>query len=56
MQTITTILVTCLVSDLPGGTFTGPGLKQLVLFFLKKGAPIKIWFYQTELSLGKQNS
>jgi type I restriction enzyme M protein len=41
--------------DLPGGTFTGAGVKTVVLFF-DKGAPTKkIWFYQLKLdrNLGK---
>jgi type I restriction enzyme M protein len=46
------------VLDLPGGTFTGAGVKTVVLFF-EKGAPTnKIWFYQLNLdrNLGKTNS
>lgn len=45
------------VLDLPGGTFTGAGVKTVVLFF-DKGAPTqKIWFYQLNLdrNLGKTN-
>ena len=45
------------VLDLPGGTFTGAGVKTVVLFF-KKGAPTdKVWFYQLNLdrNLGKTN-
>lgn len=45
------------VLDLPGGTFTGAGVKTVVLFF-DKGAPTrKVWFYQLNLSrnLGKTN-
>lgn len=45
------------VLDLPGGTFTGAGVKTVVLFF-EKGAPTrKIWFYQLNLdrNLGKTN-
>jgi type I restriction enzyme M protein len=45
------------VLDLPGGTFTGAGVKTVVLFF-EKGAPTKkVWFYQLNLSrnLGKTN-
>lgn len=45
------------VLDLPGGTFTGAGVKTVVLFF-EKGAPTqKIWFYQLNLArnLGKTN-
>ena len=34
------------VLDLPGGTFTGAGVKTVVLFF-EKGKPTKdVWFYQ----------
>ena len=43
--------------DLPGGTFTGAGVKTVVLFF-EKGAPTrKVWFYQLNLdrNLGKTN-
>jgi type I restriction enzyme M protein len=45
------------VLDLPGGTFTGAGVKTVVLFF-EKGLPTrKIWFYQLNLdrNLGKTN-
>ena len=45
------------VLDLPGGTFTGAGVKTVVLFF-EKGKPTqKVWFYQLNLSrnLGKTN-
>jgi len=45
------------VLDLPSGTFTGAGVKTVVLFF-EKGAPTrKIWFYQLNLdrNLGKTN-
>ena len=45
------------VLDLPGGTFTGAGVKTVVLFF-KKGVPTKkIWFYKLNLdrNLGKTN-
>ena len=45
------------VLDLPGGTFTGAGVKTIVLFF-EKGAPTrKVWFYQLNLerNLGKTN-
>jgi type I restriction enzyme M protein len=45
------------VLDLPGGTFTGAGVKTVVLFF-EKGIPTKnIWFYQLNLdrNLGKTN-
>lgn len=43
------------ILDLPGGTFTGAGVKTIVLFF-KKGEPTKnIWYYQLNLdrNLGK---
>ena len=45
------------VLDLPGGTFTGAGVKTIVLFF-EKGKPTKnVWFYQLNLerNLGKTN-
>ena len=53
-----TLLESCnlhTVLDLPGGTFTGAGVKTVVLFF-EKGAPTKkVWFYQLNLdrNLGK---
>jgi type I restriction enzyme M protein len=43
--------------DLPGGTFTGAGVKTVVLFF-EKGKPTKnVWYYQLNLNrnLGKTN-
>ena len=43
------------ILDLPGGTFTGAGVKTIVLFF-EKGSPTRdIWFYQLNLgrNLGK---
>lgn len=46
------------VLDMPGGTFTGAGVKTVVLFF-EKGAPTrKVWYYQLNLdrNLGKTNS
>lgn len=46
------------VLDLPGGTFTGAGVKTVVLFF-EKGTPTqKVWFYQLNLTrnLGKTNA
>src|SRR3989344_3430968 len=46
------------VLDMPGGTFTGAGVKTVVLFF-EKGAPTKkVWFYQLNLdrNLGKTNA
>jgi type I restriction enzyme M protein len=46
------------VLDLPGGTFTGAGVKTVVLFFEKGNATKKVWFYQLNLdrNLGKTNS
>ncbi len=55
-----TLLESCnlhTVLDLPGGTFTGAGVKTVVLFF-EKGKPTqKTWFYQLNLdrNLGKTN-
>ncbi len=45
------------VLDLPGGTFTGAGVKTVVLFFNKGEATQKTWFYQLNLArnLGKTN-
>ena len=46
------------VLDMPGGTFTGAGVKTVILFF-EKGAPTKkIWFYLLNAgrNLGKTNS
>ena len=45
------------ILDLPAGTFTGAGVKTVVLFF-KKGEPTKnIWYYKLNLdrNLGKTN-
>ena len=45
------------VLDLPGGTFTGAGVKTVVLFF-EKGVPTRrVWFYQLTpgRNLGKTN-
>ncbi|NQT64941.1 MAG: N-6 DNA methylase, partial [FCB group bacterium] len=45
------------VLDLPGGVFTGAGVKTVILFF-EKGKPTKkIWFYKLNLdrNLGKTN-
>jgi type I restriction enzyme M protein len=45
------------VLDMPGGTFTGAGVKTAVLFF-EKGEPTKkIWYYQLDpgRNLGKTN-
>ena len=36
------------VLDMPGGTFTGAGVKTVVLFF-EKGRPTeKVWFYSAQ--------
>ncbi len=45
------------VLDLPGGTFTGAGVKTVVLFFDKGEPTRKVWFYQLNLdrNLGKTN-
>ncbi|MDC0592899.1 type I restriction-modification system subunit M [Flavobacteriaceae bacterium] len=45
------------VLDLPGGTFTGAGVKTVVLFFDKGESTKKVWFYQLNLdrNLGKTN-
>lgn len=45
------------VLDLPGGTFTGAGVKTVVLFFEKGSKTEKTWFYQLNLdrNLGKTN-
>jgi type I restriction enzyme M protein len=45
------------ILDLPGGVFTGAGVKTIILFF-EKGTPTqKIWYYQLNLTrnLGKTN-
>ena len=45
------------ILDLPGGAFTGTGVKTVVLFF-NKGTPTKkVWYYQLNVSrsLGKTN-
>jgi type I restriction enzyme M protein len=46
------------VLDLPGGTFTGAGVKTVVLFFEKGKATKNVWFYQLNLdrNLGKTNA
>lgn len=55
-----TLLESCnlhTVLDLPGGTFSGAGVKTVVLFF-EKGKPThKTWFYQLnpDRNLGKTN-
>ncbi len=45
------------ILDLPGGTFTGAGVKTVILFFEKGSSTKKIWYYQLNLSrnLGKTN-
>jgi len=45
------------VLDLPGGVFSGAGVKTVVLFFEKGSATQKVWFYQLNLdrNLGKGN-
>ena len=45
------------VLDLPAGTFTGAGVKTVVLFFEKGSSTKKVWFYQLNLerNLGKTN-
>jgi len=45
------------VLDLPGGTFTGAGVKTVVLFFDKGSKTNKVWYYQLNLArnLGKTN-
>jgi type I restriction enzyme M protein len=54
------LLETCnlhTILDLPGGTFTGAGVKTVVLFFEKGNSTKKIWYYQLNLgrNLGKTN-
>jgi len=46
------------VLDMPAGTFTGAGVKTVVLFFTKGEPTKKIWYYQLEpgRSLGKTSS
>ena len=46
------------VLDLPCGTFTGAGVKTVVLFFEKGSSTRKVWFYQLNLdrNLGKTNA
>jgi len=45
------------VLNLPGGTFTGAGVKTVVLFFEKGSSTKQTWFYQLNLdrNLGKIN-
>lgn len=54
------LLETCnlhTVLDLPGGTFTGAGVKTVVLFFEKGKSTQEVWFYQLNpgRNLGKTN-
>lgn len=54
------LLETCnlhTILDLPGGTFTGAGVKTVVLFFTKGEPTKKIWYYHLNLdrNLGKTN-
>lgn len=46
------------ILDMPSGTFTGAGVKTVVLFFDKGTATRKIWYYQLNLdrNLGKNNA
>jgi type I restriction enzyme M protein len=46
------------VLELPGGAFTGTGVKTVVLFFEKGHSTKKVWYYQLNLArnLGKTNS
>jgi type I restriction enzyme M protein len=46
------------VLDLPGGVFTGAGVKTVVLLFEKGTKNHKVWYYQLNLerNLGKTNS
>lgn len=46
------------VLDLPGGVFTGAGVKTIVLFFNKGTSSRKVWYYQLNLdrNLGKTNA
>ena len=45
------------VLDMPGGTFTGAGVKTVVLFFDKGKPTKKIWYYQLDpgRNMGKTN-
>ena len=45
------------ILDLPGGTFTGAGVKTVVLFFDKGTATKNIWYYQLNVgrNMGKTN-
>ncbi len=45
------------ILDLPGGTFTGAGVKTVILFFDKGTSTKKVWYYSLNLdrNLGKTN-
>ena len=45
------------ILDMPGGTFTGAGVKTVVLFFNKGEKTDKIWYYQLDpgRNMGKTN-
>jgi len=45
------------VLDMPGGTFTGAGVKTVILFFDKGSSTKKVWYYSLNLdrNLGKMN-
>jgi type I restriction enzyme M protein len=45
------------ILDMPGGTFTGAGVKTVVLFFQKGEPTKKIWYYQLDAgrNMGKTN-
>ena len=45
------------VLDMPGGTFTGAGVKTVTLFFQKGEPTKKVWFYQLDpgRNMGKTN-
>jgi type I restriction enzyme M protein len=46
------------ILDLPGGTFTGAGVKTVVLFFTKGSPTQKVWYYSLNpgRNLGKTNA
>lgn len=55
------LLTTCnlhTVLDMPAGTFTGAGVKTVVLFFTKGEPTEKVWYYQFDAgrSMGKTNA
>ena len=45
------------ILDMPGGTFTGAGVKTVTLFFQKGESTKKTWFYQLDpgRNMGKTN-